>query len=103
MRTQLVLQFKTNENLGSFDKLICFEEALLSVIGETAKVDGHDCGSGEMNIFIITEDPVATFKLVQQTDEAIRPNKKMRAAYRLRHTEEYICLWPPELTHFHIN
>jgi hypothetical protein len=63
MRTQLVLQFTTDEDLGSFDNLIGFEEALSSLIGETAEVDGHDFGSGEMNIFILTDDPVATFNL----------------------------------------
>jgi hypothetical protein len=102
MRTQLVLQFKADEDLGSFDKLIKFEEALFSLVGETDDVDGHDFGTGEMNIFILTDDPVATFNLVQQTDESIRPSKEMRAAYRLLHGEEYVCLWPPGLSHFRV-
>jgi hypothetical protein len=74
----------------------------LSLVGETAEMDGHDFGSGEMNIFILTDDPVATFSLVQQTDEFIRPSKDMRAAYRRLHGEDYVCLWPPELSHFHV-
>jgi hypothetical protein len=79
MMAQLVLQFTTGEDLDSFDRLIRFEEELISVVGKTAKVDGHDFGSGEMNIFILTEDPVATFTLVQRTNEYIRPPEEMRA------------------------
>jgi hypothetical protein len=100
MKAQLVLQFTTDEDLDSFDRLIRFEEELISVVGKTAKVDGHDFGSGEMNIFILTDDPVATFTLVQQTNESIRPTEEMRAAYRLIGREDYVCLWPPELSHF---
>lgn len=102
MTAQLVLQFATGEDLDSFDRLIRFEEELISVFGKTAKVDGHDFGSGEMNIFILTEDPVATFTLVQQTHESIRPAREMRAAYRLLYREDYVCLWPPELSHFDV-
>lgn len=102
MRTLLVLQFKTAKDLDSFDRLIGFEEMLSSVVGRIAVVDGHDFGSGEMNIFILTEDPIATFALVQLTDESIWPSKDMKAAYRLIGHENYVCLWPPELSHFHV-
>ncbi len=33
------------------DSITNFEEVLFSLVGETAEVDGHDFGSGEMNIF----------------------------------------------------
>ncbi len=102
MTAQLVLQFVTSEDLDSYDKLIRFEEALISLLGRSAVVDGHDFGAGEMNIFILTEDPNATFALVQQADHSLRPSQEMRAAHRLLDGEEYICLWPPELKQFHI-
>ena len=100
MKAQLVLQFKTGEDLDSFDRLIRFEEELIALIGKTSEVDGHDSGSDEMNIFILTEDPIATFTLVQQTDESVRPSAGMKAAYRLLDSDDYVCLWPPELSHF---
>lgn len=102
MTAQLVLQFKTGEDLDSFDRLIRFEEELISIVGKTAEVDDHDLGSGEMNIFILTEDPVATFNLLQQAGEAIWPTEEMKAAYRLLDREDYVCLWPPELNHFDV-
>ncbi len=102
MKAQLVLQFKTGGDLDSFDRLIRFEEKLITIVGKTAKVDGHDFGSGGMNIFILTDDPVATFTLTQKTDDSVRPAGKMKAAYRLLDREDYVCLWPPELSHFDI-
>ncbi len=102
MKAQLVLQFKTGEDLDSFDRLIQFEEELIALVGKTAEVDGHDSGSGGMNIFIITEDPIATFALVQQTDDSVRPSAEMKAAYRLLDRDDYVCLWPPELSDFDI-
>jgi hypothetical protein len=100
MKTQLVLQFKADGDLRSFDKLARFEETLSSVFGRIAEVDGHDLGSGEMNIFIITDQPITAFDLVQQTDKSLWPDDEMRAAYRQMDGEDYICLWPPELSHF---
>jgi hypothetical protein len=102
MTAQLVLQFKADGTLHSFDKLIGFEQALASVVGQIAVVDGHDCGSDEMNIFIITEDPIAVFNLVHQTDESIWPSEDMKAAYRLTGCESYVCLWPPGLNQFRV-
>ncbi len=102
MKAQVVLQFPTSEDVDSYDKLICFEQALISLLGESAEVDGHDFGAGEMNVFILTEDPIATFAVVQQTDRFIRPSQEMRAAYRPINGEDYTCLWPPELTQFQL-
>lgn len=102
MTAQLVLQFATAEELDSYGRLIHFEDALIYLLGRSAKVDGHDLGSGEMNIFIITEDPVSTFALVQQTDPSTRPSQEMKAAYRPIDGEDFVCLWPPELEHFDV-
>jgi hypothetical protein len=53
-----------------------------------------------MNIFILTDDPIAAFRIVQQMEESLRPSKNMKAAYRLIEREDYVCLWPPDLDHF---
>ena len=102
MTAQLVLQFATAEDLDSYDRLILFEDALISLLGRSAKVDGHDFGAGEMNIFILTEDPISTFALIQQTDQSIRPSQEMKAAYRSIDGDDFICLWPPGLENFDI-
>jgi hypothetical protein len=56
--------------------------------------DGHDFGS--------TEDPLAVFGTVQKIDESAWPDIELKAAYRLKNQESYVCLWPPELSHFQV-
>ena len=56
MKYQLVLQFYAS-SIEDFDQLIEIEEMLESTLGNLHEVDGHDFGSGEMNIFIHTNDP----------------------------------------------
>ena len=102
IKTQLVLQFKTDGFSEDFERLVSFEEALSLTLTDLAEVDGHDFGSGEMNIFILTDDPIATFNLVRQTDESTRPSGEMKTAYRRIDGENYVCLWPPELSRFQL-
>ena len=66
MRYQLVLQFR-GETLADYDQMVALEDRLIEDLGSSADVDGHDCGSGETNIFIFTPDPVTTFWRVRQT------------------------------------
>ena len=68
MRYQLVLQFR-GDSLADYDQMIALEDRLSEELKHTAKVDGHDCGSGESNIFIFTSDPATTFGRVRQTLE----------------------------------
>jgi hypothetical protein len=55
---------------------------LQRILLPSVDVDGHDFGSGEFNIFMLTSDPTASFRKVQQF-VAIRPlPNAMAAAYR---------------------
>jgi hypothetical protein len=56
----LVLQFAANP-LRDYDELVALEEQLVAALGES-EVDGHDMGSGEANIFIVTSDAQKTFR-----------------------------------------
>lgn len=101
MKYQLVLQFP--ENLyGDLDWVIAIEDRLIARLVE-AEVDGHDMGNGEVNIFILTNNPVATFELVKnilQEEKNVLENTK--AAYRNLGGNSYICLWPSDLTNFNV-
>jgi hypothetical protein len=57
---QLVLQFSSST--VTLDELIAIEDALSEKLGASATVDGHDFGSGEGNVFILTGDPTATLQ-----------------------------------------
>jgi hypothetical protein len=93
MRYQLVLQFR-GDSLADYDQMIALEDRLIEDLGHSAKVDGHDCGSGETNIFIFTTDPPTTFRRVRQTLEQDSRLDAVTAAYRQVDGEHYTVLWP---------
>jgi hypothetical protein len=60
-------------------------------------------GSGQMNIFILTEDPLTTFEKVK--DVLIKKRQLMdyaSVAYRKLDEENYFCLWPKDMTNFRV-
>jgi hypothetical protein len=59
MKYVLVLQWPAR-SVADYDQLVSIEDKLLAIRGD-AVVDGHDIGSGEMNLFITTDRPVVTF------------------------------------------
>jgi hypothetical protein len=93
MRYQLVLQFPV-DSLADYDSLVALEDELIVVLRGSAKVDGHDTGSGETNVFIHTSDPIKTF---QQVIPILRRRSSLQmvtAAYRELDGEKYIVIWP---------
>jgi hypothetical protein len=60
MPKQMVLQFKVDQHgsVADFDRLVAIEEALDSALQRngTGHVDGHDMGSGEMNLFLVVKN-----------------------------------------------
>ena len=42
--------------------MVASEDALIETLQDSAKVDGHDVGSDETNIFIFTLHPQKTFE-----------------------------------------
>lgn len=99
MKFQLVLQF-SEENVG-YDKLIKIENILIEKLRGRAQIDGHDLGSGESNIFILTDDPKSTFNESKKIldDQSV---VAFKAAFRETTGGEYNILWPPTLREFHI-
>jgi len=100
MKYQLVIQFP-GESEDDFDHLIEIEDELEERLPDIAEVDGHDFGSGEMNIFIFTNEPVETFEHIK-TIFTDRNNElsDMKAAYRDIESEVFVILWPDGLTEF---
>ena len=92
MKFQLVIQFDTS-NLDDFDTLIDLEDKLELKLGSCHIVDGHDFGSGEMNIFIHTNDPESAFftckKVIGQFTTL-----EFVVAYRDLTSEKYTVIYP---------
>src|SRR6266481_246747 len=59
----------------------------------TADVDGHDVGSGEVNIFIITTDPARTFRQSRMVLERNGRLGAVTAAYRPVDGDDYTVVW----------
>jgi len=101
MQYQLVLQFPAT-TVDEWDELIAFEETLTHLFGESASVDGHDFGSGEFNLFILTDHPKAVFQQSRKALEKSQPTRSFKAAYRNLDVEDYVTLWPKGLKEFKV-
>jgi hypothetical protein len=97
MDHQLVLQFK-GENFLDLDALVSLEDKLQEVIEQIGDVDGHDMGSGEANIFVLTADPIATFERAKPLLSEASLLNTVRAAYRDVRSDVFTVLWPERST-----
>ncbi|MFA5375780.1 MAG: ABC transporter [Dehalococcoidia bacterium] len=93
MEYQLVIQFPA-EKIEDFESLVKFEDSLIKIIGTSAEVDGHDFGSGEANIFIITPNPASTFALIKKKLASNGMLKQCLVAHRELQGEKYSVIWP---------
>ena len=99
---QLVLQFDC-ESVEAFDAIVQIEEQLISLLGASAQVDGHDSGGGEANIFIHTSEPMESFKkchvFLKSKSSTLAD---YRAAYRSLAGNAYTVLYPEGSTRFRV-
>jgi hypothetical protein len=94
-RYQLVFQFAPWD-ANRLDELVALEDAL-RVRLSSATVDGHDFGSGEANIFIITDDPRRALEAYLPLIRAAQLLPILGAAYRTLDGEAYVRVWPPSV------
>jgi len=94
MNYQLVLQFPLSDAAAEdFDRLLMIENELELALRDNHHVHGHDIGSGVMNIFIHSNNPHETFKLVKNT---LPENdfKKILIAVTDIKDNNYTVMWP---------
>ena len=101
MKYQLVLQLPYSE-IRDYDAMIAIEEVIIKNIGSLGKVDGHDAGSGEMNIFIHTDHPKLAFEQICRIIGSKDFMADMKVAYREFNSDTYTILFPPDLSHFEV-
>ena len=94
-----MIQFKQEffDDLQVLEKL----EGQLENILLDAEVDGHDIGSGELNIFIHTNNPMSTFEEVKLVliKQDIDVNM-LKSGYRAFSSNSYTPIWPLDLKEF---
>jgi hypothetical protein len=93
MKYQLALQFPAN-SIADYDEMVALEDELIAKFGSSAKVDGHDCGSGEMNIFIHTDEPKKIFEMIRPVVAKRKLIEILVAAYRETTGDDYTVVWP---------
>lgn len=77
---QLVLQMPAISS--ALDDLVAFEDEVEKLLGDAGIVDGHDLVSGEMNIFVLTDDPVGAFGEIAERDPRARARSSGRSRRR---------------------
>lgn len=98
---QLVLQWR-GEYQPPFDKLVELEEALIAGLGEFGDVDGHDMGSNESNIFVMTDVPQSCFERCLLILHGTEYRHGLAAGFSSDEDDDYVALWPAGSTVFSV-
>ena len=101
MKYLLVLQWPAS-SIRDYDAMIEIENVLVEKLAKYSEVDGHDAGSGEVNIFIRTDDPKKTFDEVRALLGTRDCWVDARVAYREGARSGYTVLWPKDQTQFKV-
>jgi len=88
--------------MRDFDAMIELEDVISRGLGPLGDVDGHDVGSGEMNIFVVTDDPHGSFEKIKSLPDAIPLLPVMKVAFRRVDGEDFSILHPIGLTDFEV-
>jgi len=91
---QLVLQFR--RTVIDLETIVALEERLIEHLVGAAQVDGHDVGSDEANVFIITSDPIDTFNRLRPILDHTNLLTAATVAYRPINGHGYSILWPAQ-------
>jgi hypothetical protein len=101
MKYQLVLQLPAS-SIEDYDAIIELEETLMMTLGDIGRVDGHDSGAGEMNIFILADDPKTAFEQLREVLRASGFFLELKVAYREVGNDTFSILYPAYPANFTI-
>lgn len=82
--------------------MVELEETIMVGLGSLGNVDGHDAGSGEMNIFILTNHPKPAFERIMELLGTRAFTLDLKVAFRVLGKEKFTILFPADLTQFAI-
>ncbi len=98
---QLVLQWPSS-SIADYDMMIAIENALIERLSPEHEVDGHDFGSGTMNIFIRTDDARRALEEARVVLESHSYWQVVRAGFNTQTEADYTPLWPDWLKEFEV-
>jgi hypothetical protein len=99
----LVFQWPASSE-ADYDALITMEDSLEASLNEAhGYVDGHDLGSGQMNLFVHTDRPLDAFRDAQAALGSDAHWAAVRVAYRAADGDDYTVVWPAALGEFSVS
>ncbi len=101
MKYQLVLQWPAS-SIDDYESMIELEKLLMEGLTPGSEIDGHDAGSGEINIFVRTNEPKRAFEEVKSILGRQDLWSNIRVAYRELDATKYTIIWPKNLKDFRI-
>lgn len=101
MKYQLVLQLPAT-SIKDYDDMVELEDTIIGHLGNLGSVDGHDAGSGEMNIFIITDHPMPAFEQIKGLLGTRDFMPDLKVAYREIGKDAFTIIHPAGLAEFAI-
>ena len=93
MQYQLVFRFRKS-SLERPDDIQLLEHVLAESLGDAVQLDGHDIGPREVNLFLMTPDPVAAFRRSKPALEQLALLEKVTVAYRVEGGARFTVVWP---------
>ena len=101
MKYQLVLQWP-GVSVADYNRLVSLEKTIMDGLGDIGIVDGHDFGSGEMNIFVHTDKPNPTFKKIKALVAVWENFKELKVGYRDFDEDDDTPIYPKGLKQFSV-
>jgi hypothetical protein len=99
MKYQVVVQWPAT-SIDDYDQTVEIENLLIERLSPQNKIDGHDFGLGEANIFVHTDEPQKALEEIRGILAGHRLWTLARMGYRQNEETEYYVLWPPGATTF---
>jgi hypothetical protein len=93
MNQQLILQFRIRSQ-ADYDSLILLESKLIELLEPNHEVDGHDIDSQQMNIFILSDNPIGAFNKISESKLLVSNNILIQAFHRQIGSDNHYTLWP---------
>ena len=90
-------------SIKDYDAMIELENTIIAGVGILGKVDGHDMGVGEMNIFVHTDQPILIFEMIKSLLGTKDFMPELKAAYRDVGKDNFTILYPTDLNCFTIS